>query len=30
VGELAAGAFFATIAAAQGLLTVTTRYSARA
>jgi hypothetical protein len=29
VGELAAGAFFATIAAAQGLLTVTTRYSAR-
>ena len=30
VGEFAAAAFFATIAIAQGLLTVTTRYSARA
>jgi hypothetical protein len=30
VGELAAGAFFATIAVAQGLLAATTRYSARA
>ena len=30
VGEFMAAAFFATIAIAQGLLTVTTRYSARA
>ena len=30
MGELAAGGFFAVIAAAQGLLAVTTRYSARA
>ena len=30
VGEFVAAAFFATIAIAQGLLTVTTRYSARA
>jgi hypothetical protein len=30
VGEMAAGGFFAVVAAVQGLLAVTTRYSARA
>ena len=30
VGEMAAGGFFAVVAVAQGLLAVTTRYSARA